>query len=101
MTAENTPIQTTTAEESGTVTGEQVRELALRIDPQCLPKICRRGRVVAFMHRIGSRFEELVQLYFCALRWWIGSNLRPGDRRISNQHQDWRGDGDQPGLHSP
>ena len=27
--AENTPIQTTTAEESGTVTGEQVRELAL------------------------------------------------------------------------
>ena len=26
--AENTPIQTTTAEESGTVTGEQVRELA-------------------------------------------------------------------------
>jgi Carboxypeptidase regulatory-like domain/TonB-dependent Receptor Plug Domain/TonB dependent receptor len=29
VTAENTPIQTTTAEESGTVTGEQVRELAL------------------------------------------------------------------------
>ena len=28
VTAENTPIQTTTAEESGTVTGEQVRELA-------------------------------------------------------------------------
>ena len=29
VTAENTPIQTTTAEESGTVTGDQVRELAL------------------------------------------------------------------------
>jgi hypothetical protein len=29
VTAENTPIQTTTAEQSGTVTGEQVRELAL------------------------------------------------------------------------
>ncbi len=29
VTAENTPIQTTTAEESGTVTGEQVRGLAL------------------------------------------------------------------------
>ena len=29
VTAENAPIQTTTAEESGTVTGEQVRELAL------------------------------------------------------------------------
>jgi hypothetical protein len=29
VTAENTAIQTTTAEESGTVTGEQVRELAL------------------------------------------------------------------------
>ena len=29
MTAENIAIQTTTAEESGTVTGEQVRELAL------------------------------------------------------------------------
>jgi hypothetical protein len=29
VTAENTPIQTTTAEESGTITGEQVRELAL------------------------------------------------------------------------
>ncbi len=29
VTAENTPIQTTTAEESGTVTGEQVRDLAL------------------------------------------------------------------------
>jgi Carboxypeptidase regulatory-like domain/TonB-dependent Receptor Plug Domain len=29
VTAENTSIQTTTAEESGTVTGEQVRELAL------------------------------------------------------------------------
>ncbi|HZR57908.1 MAG TPA: TonB-dependent receptor [Terriglobales bacterium] len=29
VAAENTPIQTTTAEESGTVTGEQVRELAL------------------------------------------------------------------------
>ena len=29
VTAENTPIQTTTAEESGTVTGEQVRELSL------------------------------------------------------------------------
>src|ERR1700734_1738510 len=29
VTAENTPIQTTTAEESGTVTGEQVRKLAL------------------------------------------------------------------------
>ena len=29
VVAENTPIQTTTAEESGTVTGEQVRELAL------------------------------------------------------------------------
>lgn len=29
VTAENTPIQTSTAEESGTVTGEQVRELAL------------------------------------------------------------------------
>jgi hypothetical protein len=29
VTAENTPIQTTTAEESGTVTGDQVRELSL------------------------------------------------------------------------
>ncbi len=29
VTAEDTPIQTTTAEESGTVTGDQVRELAL------------------------------------------------------------------------
>ena len=29
VTAENAPIQTTTAEESGTVTGEQVRQLAL------------------------------------------------------------------------
>ncbi len=29
VTAENTPIQTTTAEQSGTVTGDQVRELAL------------------------------------------------------------------------
>src|SRR5580658_5718945 len=29
VTAENTPIQTTTAEQSGTVTGEQLRELAL------------------------------------------------------------------------
>ena len=29
VVAENTPIQTTTAEESGTVTGDQVRELAL------------------------------------------------------------------------
>jgi hypothetical protein len=29
VTAENTPIQTTTAEESGTVTGEQIRGLAL------------------------------------------------------------------------
>ena len=29
MTAENTPIQTTTAEQSGTVTGDQVRDLAL------------------------------------------------------------------------
>ena len=29
VTAENTPIQTTTAEQSGTVTGNQVRELAL------------------------------------------------------------------------
>ena len=29
VTAENTPIQTTTAEESGTVTGDQIRELAL------------------------------------------------------------------------
>jgi Carboxypeptidase regulatory-like domain/TonB-dependent Receptor Plug Domain len=29
VTAENTPIQTSTAEESGTVTGDQVRELAL------------------------------------------------------------------------
>ncbi len=29
VTAENAPIQTTTAEQSGTVTGEQVRELAL------------------------------------------------------------------------
>jgi Carboxypeptidase regulatory-like domain/TonB-dependent Receptor Plug Domain len=29
VTAENAPIQTTTAEESGTVTGDQVRELAL------------------------------------------------------------------------
>jgi hypothetical protein len=29
VTAQNAPIQTTTAEESGTVTGEQVRELAL------------------------------------------------------------------------
>src|ERR1700723_2151738 len=29
VTSENTPIQTTTAEQSGTVTGEQVRELAL------------------------------------------------------------------------
>ena len=29
VAAENTPIQTTTAEQSGTVTGEQVRELAL------------------------------------------------------------------------
>jgi Carboxypeptidase regulatory-like domain/TonB-dependent Receptor Plug Domain len=29
VTAEDSPIQTTTAEESGTVTGEQVRELAL------------------------------------------------------------------------
>src|ERR1700691_3993297 len=29
VTAENTPIQTTTAEQSGVVTGEQVRELAL------------------------------------------------------------------------
>src|ERR1700722_9085044 len=29
VTAENTPIQTTTAEESGTVTGDQARELAL------------------------------------------------------------------------
>jgi hypothetical protein len=29
VTAENTPIQTTTAEQSGTVTGEQMRELAL------------------------------------------------------------------------
>ncbi len=29
VTATNTPIQTTTAEQSGTVTGEQVRELAL------------------------------------------------------------------------
>ncbi len=29
VTAENSPIQTTTAEESGTVTGDQVRELAL------------------------------------------------------------------------
>ena len=29
VTAENTPIQTTTAEQSGTVTGQQVRELAL------------------------------------------------------------------------
>src|SRR3984957_6017575 len=30
VTAENTAIQTTTAEESGTVTGDQVRELALK-----------------------------------------------------------------------
>ncbi len=29
VTAENTPIQTTTAEQSGTVTGDQIRELAL------------------------------------------------------------------------
>ncbi|MGC2272439.1 MAG: TonB-dependent receptor, partial [Candidatus Sulfotelmatobacter sp.] len=29
VTAENTPIQTTTAEQSGTVTGNQIRELAL------------------------------------------------------------------------
>src|ERR1700687_3884605 len=29
VTAENTPIQTTTAEQSGTITGDQVRELAL------------------------------------------------------------------------
>jgi len=29
VTAENTPIQTTTAEQSGTITGEQVRDLAL------------------------------------------------------------------------
>src|ERR1700735_984632 len=29
VTAENTPIQTTTAEQSGTVTGDQVRDLAL------------------------------------------------------------------------
>jgi Carboxypeptidase regulatory-like domain/TonB-dependent Receptor Plug Domain len=29
VTAENTPIQTTSAEQSGTITGEQVRELAL------------------------------------------------------------------------
>ena len=61
VTAENTPIQTTTAEESGTVTGEQVRELALS----------------------NRNFEQLVLLQPGVKPTWRQARIRP-----QQQHTD-------------
>ncbi len=86
VTAENTPIQTTTAEESGTVTGDQVRELALNnrnfeqlilLQPGVAESIAGQGRLWSceqhfnFGERSAHRSQQLYRRWRRHQRQWL------------------------------